>query len=92
MFDTLGKTTLITGGLSGIGKSLAEKAAKDKNKLILVQRRSSDTIEAELKKLGAIEVIQLQYDLSELENIKDLVKDLEQKNLMWIFSSIMRDY
>lgn len=81
MFDTLGKTTLITGGLSGIGKSLAEKAAKDKNKLILVQRRSSDTIEAELKKLGAIEVIQLQYDLSELENIKELVKDLEQKKL-----------
>ncbi len=81
MFNTLNKTTLITGGITGIGKAIAEQAAKDKNTLVLVQRRSSDSIVSELKKLGAKDVIQLQYDLSELANIKKLVQDLKTRNL-----------
>jgi uncharacterized protein len=81
MFNTIGKTTLITGGLSGIGKSIAEKAAQDKNTIVLVQRRSSDTIEKELLKLGAKAVIQIQADLSELKSIYELVAQLKQMNL-----------
>lgn len=81
MFQTLNRTTLITGGISGIGKAIAERAAQDKNTIVLVQRRSDDQLTKDLKKLGAKDVIQLQCDLSELENIKKLVKELEQKKI-----------
>ncbi len=81
MFDTVNKTTLITGGLSGIGLAIAKKAAADKNKIILVQRSHSETVESELKELGAKDVLQIQSDLSELKNIKKLVSDLESKNI-----------
>ncbi len=81
MFSTSNKITLITGGISGIGYAIAKQAAKDKNTLILVQRRSSDTIEKELKTLGAKDVIQLQYDLSEPKNVQQLVDQLQAKNI-----------
>lgn len=81
MFNTSKKTTLITGGISGIGHSIAKQAAQDNNTLILVQRRSSDKIESELKKLGAKSVIQLQYDLSDPANIQKLVDELKIKKI-----------
>lgn len=81
MFETKNKTTLITGGISGIGRAIAKKAAQDNNILVLVQRSHSDTIEKELKDLGAKKVYQIQKDLSELENIEELVKELEDRKI-----------
>ncbi len=81
MYNSLNKTTLITGGISGIGFAIAKKAAQDKNTLILVQRRNSDTAEKELKALGAKDVIQLSFDLSELKNIHLLVSEIEKRRL-----------
>ena len=81
MFETKNKTTLITGGISGIGRAIAKKAAQDSNILVLVQRSHSDTIEKELKDLGAKKVYQIQKDLSELENIEELVKELEDRKI-----------
>lgn len=81
MFETKSKTILITGGNSGIGKSIARQAAKDKNKIYLVQRSHSDSIEKELLDLGATSVEQIKKDLSQFEDIKSLVSELEQRKI-----------
>ena len=81
MFDIKGKTTLITGGLSGIGKAVAKEAAKSGNHLILVQRRSDEDFNKELMDLGAASALQLSYDLSDLANVDKLFEDLENRNL-----------
>lgn len=78
---TAHKTILITGGLSGIGKALAVEAARDKCKIILVQRRYSKNIEDSLKSIGAEEVIQIQLDLSMAEYIEDLLLELKQRKI-----------
>ena len=70
-------TTLITGGLSGIGLALAKQAAKDNNHLILVQRSRKDEITEELMKLGAQSVKQIQKDLSQSDSVEALMKELE---------------
>lgn len=81
MFETKGKTTLITGGLSGIGKAVALQAARSENHLILVQRRRDVLFDQELKNLGAASSLQLSYDLSDLENVDKLYRDLKEREL-----------
>jgi short-subunit dehydrogenase len=74
-------TTLITGGLSGIGKAVAKKAAADNNHLILVQRRTDANFDNELKKLGAASVRQISLDLADLKNVDALVATLEKDSI-----------
>lgn len=81
MFESKGRTTLITGGLSGIGKALACEAAKNENHVVLVQRRSDESFNEELQKLGAASCHQLSYDLCKIENIENLYTDLQSLNL-----------
>ena len=79
--NTKNKTTLITGGLGGIGYALAKEASKDKNTVVLVQRSKSDEAEKELLNLGAAKVFQIQKDLSQTDAISTLVSELEEKNI-----------
>ena len=75
------KTTLITGGLSGIGYAVAKQAASDKNRLILVQRRNNPHLANQLKELGAKSVNCLSYDLCNTANIESLYQELESKDI-----------
>lgn len=76
-----GKTTLITGGLSGIGYAVAKQAAADGNHLVLVQRRSSEELVQKLIQLGASKVDCLSIDLGVIENIDLLAQQLETKKI-----------
>lgn len=74
-------TTLITGGLGGIGFALAKEAAKDNNQIILVQRSQSEEATEELLELGAKSVLQIQKDFTKSDAISSLMKELEEKNI-----------
>ena len=80
MFETKNKTTLITGGLSGIGKALAEQAAQDHNTVLLAQRSFSSAEERELLRLGAKRVVQFSKDLSQEEQVFELAQDLKTQS------------
>jgi len=79
--ETKNCTTLITGGLGGIGFALAKEAAKAKNHLVLVQRSQSDDATEELLNLGAKSVIQIQKDFTDDDSVSSLMKELSEKNL-----------
>lgn len=50
------KSVLVTGAASGIGRALAERYAAHGNRLLLVDRRSDDTLAAHLTATGATDV------------------------------------
>ena len=79
--DTKNKTTLITGGLGGIGYALAKEASRDNNTVVLVQRSKSEEAEKELLGLGAKEVFQIQKDLSQNDAVSTLVSELDKKSI-----------
>jgi short-subunit dehydrogenase len=72
-------TTLITGGLGGIGFALAKEAARDNNQIILVQRSQSDKATDELLDLGAKSVLQIQKDFTKDDAIPSLMKEIGDK-------------
>ena len=74
-------TTLITGGLGGIGFALAKEAAKDHNNIVLVQRSQSKEATEELLKMGAASVLQIQKDFTNNDAISSLVKELDEKSI-----------
>lgn len=74
---------LVTGASSGLGLELAKCFAKDKVNVVLVARREDrlKSICEELKGQYGIDAQYFGYDLSSIENVKALVRDLENKNL-----------
>lgn len=79
--NTKNKTTLITGGLGGIGYALAKEAARDNNELVLVQRSQNEKASEELLSLGAKSVLQIQKDFSKPDSVSSLMTELNEKNI-----------
>ena len=77
-FSLVGKTVLVTGASSGIGKQIAISSAKMGAKVVLNGRD-----ETRLKETASImgdEHIVLPYDLSAFDTIHDMVSNLPQLN------------
>ena len=75
--------TVITGASSGIGKACAIALAKEGKNLILLARRKDklEELKLELEKTCSIQVLIYQVDLSEIKNIEDFFKQIEDKNI-----------
>lgn len=69
------KNILITGSNRGIGLAMAREAARKNMKVHLVNRNPDSQVAAELKDLGANEVVQWSLDLSESKNIASFVEE-----------------
>jgi len=79
--NTKNCTTLITGGLGGIGFALAKEAAKDKNSIVLVQRSQNEQANQELLNLGAKSVVQIQKDFTKDDAVQSLIKELKDQEI-----------
>jgi uncharacterized protein len=79
----MGKTALITGASSGIGKELAYLSAKDGFDLILVARRHQklEMIKKELEEQYSIKVYVIVSDLTQPGAVKALMRDVKELEL-----------
>lgn len=68
----MGKNYIIFGASSGIGKACVESLASEENQLVIVARRIDLLKEIADSSLGY--VYPVQYDLNDLENIKDVFR------------------
>jgi len=79
-----GKVVVITGGNTGIGKSVALDFAKRKARVIIACR-SKERAEAAVKDIINItnnqDVEYMQLDLSSLQSVRQFVQDYKRKNL-----------
>ena len=76
-----GKTCLVTGANSGLGKAAAVELARRGGNMILACRPGHDKIRAEVRRLsgsGAVEL--LEVDLADLESVQRFCDDLAQRN------------
>ncbi len=75
--------TIITGASSGIGRACATALAKEGKNLILLARRKDklEQIKSELEEAHSVEVLIYQVDLSEVKNIEDFFKQIEDKTV-----------
>lgn len=79
-----GKRVLVGGGTKGIGLAVAEEFAKEGSTVHIVARRDSEKISSEIsKKYGAC-VYGHDGDLSKLEDIKNLAKEIGEIDVLFI--------
>lgn len=73
MRDFQGKVAVITGGASGIGRALADRAAAEGMRVVIadVEERALQQAERELRDVGAA-VLAVQTDVSKLEDVQRL--------------------
>jgi short-subunit dehydrogenase len=76
-------TALITGASSGIGKELARIHAQNNGDLILVARRLNllESLKEELEKKYSIQVLIVEFDLTDKNAGSNLVELIKQKNI-----------
>ena len=75
MQDFQGKVAVITGGASGIGRALADRAATEGMRVVLadIEERALHHAESELRDTGAA-VLAVQTDVSKLEDVQRLAE------------------
>lgn len=75
MVDFKGKVAVITGAASGIGKSLAERAAREGMKVVLagINERNLENTEKELRAIGAT-TLSVRTDVSKRSDIDALAR------------------
>lgn len=75
------RIALVTGATSGIGEAVAKSLAKEKANLILTGRKKEllEKLKNELEKEFAVEVKILEFDVRNLEDIKNSINSLEEK-------------
>src|SRR5262249_38336346 len=76
MKEFRGKTAVITGGASGIGRAIAERLAREGMNIVLgdVERGALDHAVAELAARGA-KTIGVVTDVSKFESVQDLERE-----------------
>lgn len=83
------QTVLITGASRGIGLAFAKCIAQDKTTLHLVARRfeNKDELSAELKNLGASDIIFHEVDLSNLNEVKKFSETIANLDINILFNN-----
>ncbi len=76
------KTVLITGGSRGIGKAVAIKFAEKRNQIIInyvSEKTDTEKLKNELLEAGAKDVLIIKADVSNSEDVKNMVKESIEK-------------
>lgn len=76
------KTVLITGGSRGIGKAVAIKFAEKGNQIIInyvSEKTDTEILKNELLEAGAKDVLLIKADVSNSEDVKNMVKESIEK-------------
>ena len=76
------KTVLITGGSRGIGKAVAIKFAEKGNQIIInyvSEKTDTEKLKNELLEAGAKYVLLIKADVSNSEDVKNMVKESIEK-------------
>ena len=76
------KTVLITGGSRGIGKSVAMKFAENGYKIIInyvSDKTDTEQLKKELLQAGAADILLIKADVSNSEDVKNMVKETIEK-------------
>jgi len=81
------RNIVVTGSSGGIGWAFAEACARNKNHLILVQRKSLGTEVDSLIKLGALSVQLILADLSNRQEVQKVSDELKTKNIDVLFNN-----
>lgn len=85
-----GKTVLVTGASSGIGKEVALRCARDGARVILAARRKQklEPVKVEVEKLGGEGVV-IPTDVTDVDQVKDLFLDATEdgKTLDVVFNN-----
>ncbi len=78
-----GRTALVTGASSGIGKAIAEELAKQGANIVLVARRKDalDKLAVELQNTHAVKVNVIPTDLTKSEEREKLFAQIQQNNI-----------
>jgi len=79
-FDLAGKTVIVTGGGSNIGRAICHDFAKEKVKLVIaeVDEVQGRKVEEEVKKPG-VEVVFIRTDITDHKNVEEMVKKTNDK-------------
>ena len=76
------KTVLITGGSRGIGKAVAMKFAENGYKIIInyvSDKTDTEQLKKELLQAGAADILLIKADVSNSEDVKNMVKETIEK-------------
>lgn len=75
-----GKTAIVTGASSGIGARIAKELAKEEANVVLAARHLEklSKIESEIKELGKGKVLVIQTDVTNKQQVNQLVKKAEE--------------
>lgn len=85
--ELLGRTALITGGTSGIGKQIAIDFLKAGCKLVIIVARNFDKLKIvknELDELFPNRTLMLQYDISNVANLDSTIQEFIVSNKLCI--------
>ena len=79
LFDLSGKTAVITGGATGLGKQMAEALAEYGANVVLAARKLErcEAAALEIKKSYGVEAIAIKCDLAKAEDIVNLVNETQ---------------
>lgn len=78
--DLSGKRVIVTGASRGIGRAIAEAFAKEGGKVAICSRSQGplDQVEAELRRLGAQDVIARAVDVTDTPGTRDFVAEVAE--------------
>ncbi|QDI93069.1 glucose 1-dehydrogenase [Salicibibacter halophilus] len=81
LFDIKGKTAIVTGGGRGLGAQFAETMAESGANVVLCSRRleNCEDVAKQLKKEYGIETLALQCDVTDQEDVNNLVARTQEK-------------
>ncbi|MFB9974095.1 SDR family oxidoreductase [Allobacillus sp. SKP2-8] len=81
MSQLTGKTAIVTGASGGIGEGIAVELASEGANVILAARRTEKlaTVKEQIKKQGNDNVLSVQTDISNQEDVEQLIKKAEEK-------------
>lgn len=76
------KIVLITGSSKGIGEQIAYAFSRQKAKVVITynsDKQSAHNVEAECKKLGALDSLIVNLDITDDRSIQECIKSVEEK-------------